>query len=171
MSSRSETVIQALVDALTARSQGVNAPLPTPLRNEDLYARLEKSDAGLRRIVIVWDGASEVTEEVLGADLGDPIDEDAAGGYDIAQRPQIEMAIADGDPGARTAAFDAALIAIHDAVRPAIVDGNPVYLGGAVDYCAIESIEREGNLATDGMPGVRAAIVTVRLVFTSPRPF
>lgn len=80
MSSRSETVIQALVDALTARSQGVNAPLPTPLRNEDLYARLEKSDAGLRRIVIVWDGASEVTEEVLGADLGDPIDEDAAGG-------------------------------------------------------------------------------------------
>lgn len=173
MTSRTETVLQALVAALTAKAQEVDSPLVAPLRNESLFARMTEGDDAIARYLNVWDGEGEPTDELLGADADPTIDDDAdVGRYDIEHRATLEWAVAGGSDAAREAAFDAGLVAIHDAVRPAVSGDTRTYLGGAVGFCTIERIGRSGSgLVTDGLPNVKAAEITVRLEFTSPRPF
>lgn len=170
--SRTEAAVLGLVAALEAKAQLVGAKIPAPTRNEDLLTRLKDDVAGVQTLLNVWDGAGEVSDETLGADLaGAVIDDDAEGAYEIEHRARIEWCVAGGDKDVREAAFDAGLCTIHDAVRPDVSSGAPVYLGGAVSFCAIERVERAGNLNTDGMPGVKACDITVVMSFTSPRPF
>lgn len=173
---RTEAAIQALVAALTpdpdAGPDDVPA-LPAPLRNESLVARLVDLAPGVAVYVNVWDGDGEVVEEALGADLGETIDDEAdAGSYEIEHRAVIELVVTAASDAEREAAFDAAMIAIHEAVRPAVDGSIRTYLGGAVDMCRIERVTRAGSgLVTDGMPNCKAAEITVLLEFTSPRPF
>jgi hypothetical protein len=172
MITRSEQALQALVTALEAKAAGDDPALPVILRNEDVFARMEAVPAtGVHRFLNVWDGEVSVADEALGADLVDAIDDEepGAGAYEIELRPRIDW-ICVGPQADRDAAFDAGLIAIHDAIRGAIVDGDRVYLAGAVDHAAIERVVRSG-LATDGLAGVKACEITPLLQFTSARPF
>lgn len=169
MSSRTETVMKALVAALAAKAAEADSPLAVPLRNESLFTRMEEAGGDLARYLNVWDGEGAPTDMALGAGGAGPIDDDAEGGYDIEHRAVVEWLVAGGDDDEREAFFDAGLVAIHDALRPG---DDLLYLGGAVSFCDIERVSRAGSgLATDGLPNVKAAEITVLLTFTSPRPF
>ena len=172
---RTERALQALVASLAAISAEANSPLPEILRNEDLATRMdENSGAGVRRFLNVWDGDGGPSDETLGADTVDEINDgdDAPGAYDIEHRPRIEWIVEGSTASAREQAFDDGLRAIHDVLRGAVVAGDRQYLGGAVDWSGIESITRSGSgLTTDGLANVKACEITALLEFTSPRPF
>ncbi len=172
MITRTELALQALIVALEAKAAGDGPALPQIWRNEDVFARMEAAGDGVHRFLNVWDGEVAVSAEALGADLVNEIDDEepGAGAYDIELRPRIDWICVGGAQADRDAAFDRGLIAIHDAVRGAIVDGARVYLEGRVDQATIERIARSG-LATDGLAGVKACEITPLLQFTSHRPF
>ncbi|MGD9924431.1 MAG: hypothetical protein AB7V13_23755 [Pseudorhodoplanes sp.] len=177
---RTERAMRAMVTALQASADADGSALPSVvLRNEDLLSRMDESHSdGVRRYLNVWDGDGAVSDETLGADLVETIedddDEDAAlgGAYQIEHRPRIELICEGGTQDAREAAFDAALREIHDVLRGSVLEGERHYLGGAVDWSGIESIARAGSgLVTDGVANVKACEITVLLEFTSARPF
>lgn len=177
---RTERALRALVAALQAAADVEGSSLPAEiLRNEDLLARMDESQGdGVRRYLNVWDGDGVVSDEMLGADTVDAIDDDedddpaVPGAYEIEHRPRIEWVCEGGAQEVREAAFDAGLRAIHDVLRGAVVEGEWQYLGGAVDWSGIESIARAGSgLVTDGLANVKACEVVPLLEFTSARPF
>lgn len=91
--------------------------------------------------------------------------QDAGGGlYEIDHDAELEWVVQASDPVTRRSVFAAGLVAIDDAIR---ADRT---LGGVVSWVEISRVERS-NLVTDGAPEIKAAIVTVRLTFTSERPF
>lgn len=163
---RTEEVLQALVAALLAQSVLLSPALPVPKRNEALPSRLFQPAPGASETYLnVWDGDGSPSGETLGAD-----DPGVSDGYEIEHRASVEWVVAGGADADREAAFDAGLMAIHDAVKRGN-DGS--YLGGAVSMSAIDKIARSGGkgLVTDGLPNIKAADVTVLLTFTSSRPF
>lgn len=177
---RTERALRALVAALQAKADMEGSNLPaTILRNEDLLSRMDESQGdGVRRYCNVWDGDGTVSEETLGADLVEAIDDDADtdaainGAYEIEHRPRIEWICEGGAADKREAAFDAGLREIHDALRAVTTEAGRQWLGGAVDWSGIEAINRAGSgLVTDGLANVKACEIVPLLEFTSARPF
>jgi hypothetical protein len=165
--SRTQEALDALNTAIAAKAAESSSPLSPPLRNEALPARLFQPVAGgPQKFLNVWDGEGEPDPdgETLGAE-----DPGVSDGYAIEHRAKIEWVVAGGTEATRRAAFDAGLIALHDAVKR----GNDgTYLGGVVNMVAFERVARAGQgLVTDGLPNVLAAEITVLLTFTSDRPF
>lgn len=158
MPSKTETGLVALETMLAALS-GDAAPLPTVLRNEDLNARMDKLASGLNRFANLWDGGQIERDEIAGADV-------LADGYEIQHEAKLELAFVGGPEDVRQAAFDAALVAIFQAIR------DDVTLGGAVDYAAIGDLHGPGSgLVTDGIPHAKGMVIPIVLTFTSSLPF
>jgi hypothetical protein len=160
--SRTEQAIQGLVDALQAAASETTFLPPT--RNEALSTQT-KAIAGLRSSFNIWDGEGgpDDSRTLVGTDVSPDVD-----GFELNQRPQLELIFEGGTETARAVAMDAALIAIDDVLR---ADRTLNGALGAEGWAMIERVDRAGSLATDGLPGVKGAIVTVLLVFTSNRPF
>lgn len=157
--SKTGDALEALYAALVAKASEPDSPIPRPLQNEALPARLATAGDGLDRYLNVWDSGEDVPEEFLGADT-------VAAGYDITWSAPIEFVVAGGERAARRAAFEAGLDAIWDAIS---ADRT---LGGKVVYAEMLTPKRTGSgLITDGMPNVLAAEITVRLSFASSQAF
>jgi hypothetical protein len=143
MPSKAETVLQALVAALSP-ALPAGAKL---LRNENLPERVPPAG-----IVIVRDG-----------DPGEPEAWLSPPGYYYEHRAEIE-AIADGATAAlRDAAFDALRLAIGAAIA---ADRT---LGGTVDY-ALAGSPAPLLLNIDGDQGLKAATIPVVLAYATTDP-
>jgi hypothetical protein len=155
MSSNTETAILALVAVLEAKSALDRTILPAPVRNQALPARLASAGANLQTHVNVWDGDTEIDQELLGADV-------IANGYELAHEVAIEAVVAGGSDADREARFDAMMTAILSALAAGRT------LGGAVDTCHVVRISsKQRELVTEGLPNAKGAEVAVRLEFTS----
>jgi hypothetical protein len=148
---RTEEGIRALHAALAAAAGGA---LPAATRNLALADTLEALEGGADVHLNVVDGDGEVTA----VELGRP------NIYEIEHTLALEWIVKAATDEARESAFDAGLEAIHDAIA---ADET---LGGAVDDVAIIAINRS-NLAIEGVPQLKGAEISVRLTFTSSRPF
>ena len=155
--SKTEIALAALAAALTAKAGEPNAAIPAPTRNEVLPSNFAQF-AGAGFWLNLLDGDGEVEGEVL----GDP--DGTTEVYEIKHRAALELVIEHASQPTRDAAFDAALIAIDDAL---IADRT---LNGAVHWARIEAQQRTG-LVFDGTVGVKAVEITVALSFASARPF
>ena len=151
---RTEAALIALKAALAAAAAAATPALPAPTRNREIATVLADL-AGGGALLNLTDGDGEVTDRLLGEE-GDV--------YELAHRAAIEIIVENADQEERDATFDAGLEVIAAAVE---ADGT---LGGTVSHAEIEAIARSG-FVTDGAPQIKAAVVTVRLTFTSPRPF
>lgn len=151
MTSRTETALQALKTALQA--QTALGGLPTPHRNQVLPSDMD-SFSGAAAFLNLLDGRGTIDGVALGGTLQ----------YEIRHEAEIEWMVDAEDAATREALFDQGLEAIASAVEGMLKDGAPL------DDAEITSIERS-NLATDGLPTVKAASITVALTFTSQRPF
>jgi hypothetical protein len=160
MASATETALlalYALLGALAAPTPPAIAVIPAPLRNEDLAARLaEIGSADVQSYLNLWDGGQNSREEYLGDD----------GGM-IVHEARLELVVAGGsDNAARETAFDAALMAIFDALK-----ANRT-LGNVVDFADIGNLQGPGTgLVTDGIPHAKGVVIPVVLTFRSSRPF
>jgi hypothetical protein len=154
--SKTETALLALYavlgDALAA------AGFAAPMRNETVDVLLENIGNGSRNIVNLIDGNGDLSEEMLGAEA-------QPGGYEIDHKAEIEGLIANPDPEQRDADFDRLWIVIDNAIA---ADRT---LAGVVDGCFLAPPFERSNPRTDGIPGVKYAVVTVALQFTSTRIF
>src|SRR4051812_32816188 len=139
MASKTETALQAIEAALIAAASALNSALPPPLRNETLPARMFDAGSKLATHLNLWDGITQPVEELLGADQG------AADCYEITQEALIEWVVAGGSKADREALFDRGLENVHDAIKPDLTSGSPVYLGGAVSGARISAIARQGS--------------------------
>lgn len=155
--SRTEQAIIALVSVIDAAT----APrgYPKPSRNDTLDGILENIGDGDGGMINVLDGNQVQREEVVGADTG--VMDNA---YEIVQGAQIEVIVKATDPKNRDAMFDQAVLMIHDQIA---ADRT---LGGIVNWCAVDSIER-ADLAVDGLPFLKGAVISAQLTFVSTRPF
>jgi len=151
MASRTEEALQALVSALAAAD---GASLPEPTRNRVLADALDalEGSAAAHLNVVDGDGEVEATE------LGQPRV------YEISQTAAVEWIVQASTDADREAAFDAGLEAIATAV-----EADPT-LGGVVDDTEITAVTRS-NLAIEGVPQLKGAEISIRLQFTSTRPF
>lgn len=167
MPSPTETAILALVAALAAKAAEALPKIPNPERNQDLVSRLADIGDGLARHLNVLDGERSDADEMLGADIV-PLQGET---YDITQHVRVEWIVAGGDSAAREQAFDDGRKAIWDAIRPVIVDGAPVFLGGAVSALRFVDILPHERTVVAGLPNTKGAEFTFALTFTSPDPF
>lgn len=163
MSSATETALVALaamLDAL-ATADVANNPIPSPLRNEDLAARVEDIGAGgVQAYLNVWDGEQVEREEYLGAYVGE-------NGYGITHQAKLELVYLGGATDAdREAAFDAGLVAILAGLA---ADRT---LAGTVDDVDFGELQFQGSgLVTDGVPHAKGVVIPIVLTFRSSRPF
>ena len=155
--SETEAALTALQAALTTKSQEPGAAFPAPPRNETLPTQFAVF-GDVRMFFNLLDGDGEIGDQVLSEPDG------VVKVYELIHRAALELAVEHEDQATRDAAFDAAMVAIDDAL---IADRT---LGGSVDRAEIERVQRSG-LAFDGSPGVQAAEITIALSFTSARPF
>ncbi len=155
--SKTEAALAALAAALTAKAAEPDPAIPAPTRNEVLPSNFAQF-GGAGFWFNLLDGDGEIEGEALGD--SDGITEV----YEITQRAALELAIEHADQPTRDAAFDAALIAIDDAL---IADRT---LNGTVAWARIEQTQRTG-LVFDGTVGIKAVEITVALSFASARPF
>jgi hypothetical protein len=137
---------EAAIAALLGRLQTALAsrhPAPLVLRNETVPQRLPPGG-----LVVVRDG--ETVEETA---LLSPL------AWAIEHRAAVEVTVAGATPAARTALFDALLVAIAAAVT---ADRT---LGGAVEWAQPGAPEFE-DVEVEGAAAARAASVPVALFFT-----
>lgn len=162
-----ETGFRALIAALTAAAQVAGSPLVVPARNEDLISRLTNVGSDLALFLNVLDGDHTISDELLGADIGN------TAAYEIEAQAEIEWAVAGGENDARETRFDDGRLAIWDAIKPDLGSGSPVYLGGAVDGIRfVQYVPHIGtNAARAGIPNVKACSLVIAFAFTSPTPF
>ncbi|BBE74361.1 hypothetical protein [Oharaeibacter diazotrophicus] len=161
--SRTDDVLAALhaamVDVFTA------AGLPAPERDRAIPSAMIELVDGSEIYTSLFDGAGEVTATMLG---------DGAAGdiYDLTQRAEIDLAVADHDRARRIATFDAGLVAIDDATRAlaAAVETGAHALSGVLTAVQVERVERSGTVF-EGIVHIKSAVVTVALTYTSDRPF
>lgn len=158
MTTPTETAMLAMVEALRAVH-------PQTLRNGDLISRLVDVGDDLAIHINVLDGDRAPPDEMLGADLNN------TESYDLVWQPRVEFAVAGGDPELRESTFDEYRKAIWDALKPVMTSGNPVFLGGAVDFVRCIEILSQANTNADGLPGVKACEFVFELSYTSTDPF
>jgi len=144
---------QAL-DALATRLSG-RAPLPELSRDQKLPGRFAADDEGSGRHFVLRTGTAENREQLLGG---------AERHFEIDHMAEIEWLVENKDRAARVATFNAGLEEIDNALEE-----DPT-LGGVVDHAEISGTQFNG-LVTEGVPEIEAAILSVRLTFTSTRPF
>jgi hypothetical protein len=162
VSSRTEQILAALHAALGAAAAAEGAAVTGVTRNEALADQLAALGAGTAGHLNLVDGSSQILSTLLGAPPT----------YEIEHSAEIEWIVQAATQPARDAAFDAGLNAIADtvdSVAAAIEDGDAPF-AGLLDAIEIGGIERS-NLAIEGVPQLKGAIVTVKLTFTSSRPF
>lgn len=155
--SRTEQAIIALVNAIDAKTSLQSFPRPS--RNDTLDSMLENIGDGDGGRINVLDGDRKDMTAMTGAATADIPD-----GYDITHGAVVEVLVQAKNAADRDAIFDALMLSIHDAIR---VDRS---LGNVVTWCDYDSIQRT-NLAVDGLPGVKAAVIGIDLLFLSNRPF
>ena len=162
MPSRTEEALAALHGAIEKAFRP--ASFPTPARNETLDVILERMGEKGGAFCNVIDGNGDINSEALGSD-------DLPDGYEIIHRAEIEWLVMDPDPATRDATFDDGLLLLDQAVAVDIEAAGARTLGGFVsDARLVAPIERS-NPRTDGLPGVKYALVTVQLTFKSSRIF
>lgn len=148
---RTEEAIRALHAVLVAAADDA---LPAATRNLALAAALDALESGADAHLNVVDGDGEVAA----VELGQP------NIYEIEHALALEWIVKAATDEARESAFDAGLEAIHDALA---ADET---LGGLVDDVEIVAVNRS-NLAIEGVSQLKGAEISVRLTFTSSRPF
>lgn len=84
--------------------------------------------------------------------------------YELIVRAELELVVVDANDVRRGASFDAALVAID-----AALDDDRMLAGAASDV-EIEKIDPV-DVAIEGAEGVKAALVVIRMLVTSDRPF
>ena len=142
MASKSETVLQALNEALAATlPRGAKL-----LRNAVLPERIPA-----KGLVILRDGSPGSPEALLSPPL-----------YVYEHRAEIDVLV-EGTEAAREAAFDTLKLAIH-----AAIDADRT-LGGICDY-VIGEAPAPINLAIEGAEGFKAATITVVLTYGTADP-
>lgn len=141
MASKRETVLQALFGKLD------DIAGPKVLRNETLPERIPAAG-----ILILRDGDPGEPEVLLS-----PLE------YCYQHRAEIELVVEAATPAARDAAYDGLLVSIGGAIE---ADRT---LGGLCDYAEAEAPEPV-DLAVDGAPGLKAAVVPILLHYGSPDP-
>lgn len=156
---RTEDAIAAFHQAL-----GASGRLPAVTRNEVLGVMLETLDAAtdVTGAVNLVDGEGAPGEVQLGQPRL----------YEIAHTVTVEVIVRHADNAAR----DAQLTVLLDAIATVVEEIEESLEAGEADYSGIvDEVEilavNRSNLATDGVAGLKAAEVLVRLQFTSPRPF
>jgi hypothetical protein len=151
MASRTEEALQALVGVLAEAAGGA---LPEPTRNRVLADALDALDSNATAHLNIVDGDGEVEA----TELGQPRV------YEISQTAAVEWIVKASTDADREAAFDAGLEAIATAI-----EADPT-LGGVVDDTEITAVSRS-NLAIEGVAQLKGAEISIRLQFTSHRPF
>ena len=153
MTSKTETAIAALVAVLAAAHAAEPEMLPAPLRNEALPSRLSEVSAAVFMHLNVWDGDTQIDQEMLGADVVED-------GYELIHDAAIEFVVAGSTATAREAAFDAGMTAILVAIA---ADRT---LSDKVDTCHVTAIgSKQRELVTEGLPNAKGAEITVRMEF------
>ena len=133
------------------------ASLPKVRRAEQLPGKFEADGSGAGRYLNIRKGTTD-RSDLLGT--GEP------GGriYELDHDVEVEWLVEHRNRATRSAAFEAGLIAMDDALQ-----ADPT-LGEVVSNAEFQRVEF-GGLATDGIAEIEACIATVRLTFTSDRPF
>lgn len=160
--SKTELALQALLAALTGPL--LAAGFPEPMRNETLDVLLENIGEGTGCVINVIDGNGDVPSETMGAYVSED-------GYEIEHRAEIEFLLADADADQRDKKFDIGLVTIADAIKAALGGAEPHTLGGAVSDAQLVSPIERSNPRTDGLPGIKYALITVQMTFLSSRIF
>lgn len=142
MASKIETILQALMTALSA-SLPVGAKL---MRNAVLPDRVPAGG-----IIIVRDGTPGEPESLMSPPC-----------YVYEHRAELDV-LTEGPAAAREAAFDALKLAIHTAIA---ADRT---LGGLCDY-VIGEAPAPINLAIEGAEGFKAATIPVVLIYGTTDP-
>lgn len=98
------------------------------------------------------------------------VDADLLGGGDRGEvefglDAHLEWIVIETDQEARDAAFDAGMAALRDIILPLRSGVNDLW-----DDLEVAAIER-ANLATGGVPGVKAARITLRMMLTASSLF
>lgn len=158
MTSKTETALLALVDALDATFGPKSFPRVN--RNEALDDVLKAmGGAAGGAYVNVVDGQGEVNEQFLGAEVAPEIE-----GYEILHHSNVEIFVCQADQVQRDATFDALLEAVAEAIE------TDRTLGGFVSDTQFEAPDRN-DFKEDGLPVIKSATLTVTMTFFSARPF
>ncbi|WP_319532857.1 hypothetical protein [uncultured Cohaesibacter sp.] len=154
-----ELVTDTMLDILEAIVRA-GSGLPTLSRNETLDQGLEAIGEHRSGWLNMVDGDVNVDNELLGG----------GGSYDLVQEARFELLVRARSESDGRSALAGLISAIADQIDYANDDGNED--GLAVQGCVadITRLQRD-NLASDGIPFVKGAILTVRLQMTSDRPF
>ncbi|RXF72120.1 hypothetical protein [Hansschlegelia zhihuaiae] len=149
----------SISEAAYAALAAVLAPAFVPFgvddfrRNVSALSDMKALPAGGEIFATLRDAGVEIDVELL-----------SPRSYELMIRAQIELVVADADDARRDATFDEVLIAIDDAL-----DADRA-LDGAVTDAEIERLDPV-DLAIEGAEGSKAALVTIRMLARSPRPF
>lgn len=161
MSSKTEQVLAALHASFVAAAED-DARIVGATRNLALADQIEALGATTSGHLNLVDGGSQILEIMLG---NPPT-------YEIEHTAELEWIVRAVGQSDRDAAFDDGLCAIADVVDTvsAAIEAQDAPYAGILDAIEIAGIERS-NLAIDGVPQLKGAIVSLRLTFTSSRPF
>lgn len=152
---KSDDVLDQLAVVVSAAAGDDFPPLN---RNRVLDDALTALDNGALSYLNMVDGDVRRTNEALGTDEGYELEQDAI--FELIVKAVSETA-------ARTAIASIAN-ALHDAVVAASGEGGSFELLGC--WPEVTGLRRE-NLATEGIPGIKGAELTVTMTFISDRPF
>ena len=136
------TKLEQVLGALLAALQGITGP--TVERNLDLPEALPAGG-----LLVLRDGSGQVTDTVLS-----PLT------YLHERTAEVEVIVAGEDAATRDAALDALLVAIDAAIA---ADRT---LGGLAEWAEPAPPDTEG-LATEGAPGIKAALVPIVVNYAS----
>ena len=152
MTTSVEAAFLSVLAALTTRANQGDDVIPVPMRN----AVLLESPDNQGRFLNVVDGDSIPRDEIM---VGNGTDDE----FELAVT--LEWSISQAASGPRDAAFDAGMTGIAEALGQNA--GGDRTLGGAVDYIRLVRVSRD-DLALDGFPSVKTAVLEFRITMTAP---
>ncbi|MFC3693416.1 hypothetical protein [Chenggangzhangella methanolivorans] len=149
--SASQSAYLALSDALAPAFAAIG--YPDFGRNVSALSDLVAVPAGGRMFATLRDAGVTVEDVQLSPRT-----------YELAVRADLELIVSESDDEARDASFDLALVAVDDALEADRM------LGETVADVEIEGLDPI-DLDIEGAPPVKGAILKIRMLVTSDRPF
>ena len=155
MTLKSNQVLDALHGIVSALSG--NANYPKVERNATLDEAFEQLENDNAAYANMRDGDAVIENQALGTDCQ----------YEVVQQAFIELYVKCDDEDKARLQLGALIESTHDAIEQASQSGAlaNVYAGSQT-----AGLQRT-NLASDGIPGLKACILTIDLTFLSERPF
>nr|WP_321482853.1 hypothetical protein [uncultured Cohaesibacter sp.] len=151
----SDDILDA-VDSVVASL--VSGDFPVLHRNETLDDALAALDGGEKAYLNMVDGDLRTSGEALGG----------GGYYELEQEALFELTVKAGSEAQSRSALGRIIQALAAVIEAANADGGALAALGAL--AAPTGLQRD-NLATSGVPGIKGAVVTVTVSFTSDQPF